>query len=242
MAKKPVKNYKDAVASLLASPVEAKANKWALYGLAALLFIALASWGGREYHLNQQASSASAAAKLTEAKLETTLDKLTLAEHATLSLAEQLKVEKSSHNSKRTGRRVVNADGSTVDEWADEDASYQETIDQARQQAEELTRNLIASRDEVSQLTTMNESLIQELASSRAEVKRRSHSPISVAVGADQKLFPYIGLGYGAEILGVNAAVEANVLVPWAATMWKTIYLEEDNSPKVSGGIRLTLP
>lgn len=242
MAKKlksPVQAYIEKMAN---SPVEAKANKWALYALAALLLIALASWGGREYHLNQQASSASAAAKLTEAKLEKVEDKLTLAEHAALSLAEQLKVEKSGHSSKRTGRRVVNADGSTVDEWADEEAGYQETIDQARQQAEELTRNLIASRDEVSQLTTMNESLISELSSSKAELKRRSHSPISIAVGADQKLFPYIGLGYGAEVLGFNAAVEANVTVPWMATVWKTLNLEEDNSPRVAGGIRLTLP
>lgn len=229
---------KNKLAVLLASPVEAKANKWALYGLAALLFIALASWGGREYHLNQQASSASAAAKLTEAKLETTLDKLTLAEHATLSLAEQLKVEKSSHSSKRTGRRVVNADGSTVDEWADEDASYQETIDQARQQAEELTRSLIASRDEVTQLTTMNESLIQELASSRAEVKRRSHSPISVAVGANNDVDPYAGIGYGFDLMGFGVAAEATVVVPGWAT-WKPV---TDAPAKYMGGIRLTLP
>lgn len=198
---------------------EGRANKWALYGLLALLLTTISAWGSREYHLRQELNTRTAKLTVASNRLEQAQDKLTVAERMTLTLSEQLKVERSSHSSKRTGRQVRNADGSTIDEWSEEDATAQESMEASKQQVEELTRNLIQAREEVTQVSSLADSLMEEVSSLKVELTKRTHGPFSLALGGTWAVMaptvPYVGIGYNLEVAGVEIRPEAKVNFPF---------------------------
>lgn len=235
--KKKVSPVADYIAKQAAGPLEAKANKWAIYGLVALLLAAIGSWGAREYHLRQTNASRQAKLDKVESMLEESLTELNQVTQAKLSLQEQLLMERSSHSKSSSGRTILRPDGSQEEEWSTSESTIQESLQRASKEVDELSSTLKMTKDELFQETRNVHSLTAEVSTLKEELVKRSHQPWSIGAGVTMGDWsPYAGVGYIAEVAGVEVSAEGSMTLPPVARVYGVVL---DPNPVYMLGIRL---